>query len=96
MSEGGTLFVSRLWRRRLRAVGVINLLGPRIPSQSRYWNEYFTFVQLRYEFRRGDNGAPLTIGRTFLSFCTCVMHTLPTRGDPRLPPSVRFYSHRKA
>ena len=49
---------------------VVNLLGPRSVTQqpaSMWWNDAFTFVQLLYEFLDSTE-APLTIGRTFLSF----------------------------
>ena len=52
--------------------GAINLLGPRLSAQrpfEKYWNEHFTFVQLRYEFLDGASGQPLIIGRTFITFC---------------------------
>ena len=63
--------------------GAINLLGPRLPAQrpyDKFWNAHFTIVQLRYAFvsggarinasscSRGSGGAPLTIGRTFMTF----------------------------
>jgi hypothetical protein len=49
---------------------VINLLGPREPTQGFYWNDAFTFVQLRYEFIKADTGSPIEVDRTFLTFCT--------------------------
>jgi len=74
----------RAWRETLNGIkrqdegdgnvgyfGVINLLGPRIPSQrplDKFWNEHFTFVQLRYDFINGGTGAQLTLGRVFLTF----------------------------
>jgi hypothetical protein len=47
----------------------INLLGPREPTQSCYWNDAFTFVQLRYEFIKADTGSPIEVDSTFLTFC---------------------------
>lgn len=49
---------------------VVNLLGPRSATQlpaGKWWNEAFTFVQLRYEFLDGA-GAPIVIQKTYLTF----------------------------
>ena len=51
--------------------GVINLLGPRDPRQrpyDMYWNEYITGVQLNYCMLCSTTGAPVTIGRFFMTF----------------------------
>ena len=48
--------------------GVVNLLGPRRPTQTNFWRETFTYVQLRYEFVNARAGTPVTIGRTYLTF----------------------------
>jgi hypothetical protein len=50
---------------------VVNLLGPRAPSQrppNKFWNEFFTHVQLRYTFVSAADDSPMPIGRTFLTF----------------------------
>ena len=68
--------------------GVINLLGPRTAAQrplNMYWDAALTFVQLRYEFLTAA-GAPLTLGRTFLTFCTCQSASRPTESIPNLEP----------
>lgn len=49
----------------------INLLGPRSPTQRplpKFWNEHFTSCGFRYTFVNHATGAPIEIGRTFLSF----------------------------
>ena len=56
--------------------GVINLLGPRDPSQSGFiWNSDLTMVELRYEFvtraapyTAASTPTPLVVRRTYLSF----------------------------
>ena len=49
--------------------GVINLLGPRLRTQhpiGKYWNSYFTYVQLRYDLINDGTVEPLHLGRTFM------------------------------
>lgn len=54
---------------RVGYFGVVNLLGPRRSTQrplTKFWNEHFSYVQLRYSFLNGATSLPLTLGRTFL------------------------------
>jgi len=56
---------------RVGYFGVINLLGPRTPTQrpfDKFWNDQFTYVQLRYELLNGATGAPIALGRTYMTF----------------------------
>jgi hypothetical protein len=46
---------------------VDSLLGPRGTTQSRHWQPTLTFTQLRLEFVDPVSGAPLDVGRTFLT-----------------------------
>jgi hypothetical protein len=55
---------------RVDTFGVVNLLGPRLPTQrplAKFWSEVFTYAQLRLSFVDGT-GLPLTLYRTFLTF----------------------------
>jgi hypothetical protein len=48
--------------------GVINLLGPRTSGGSyREWDSHFTYVLLRFAFVGTNSGAPLMLGRTFIT-----------------------------
>ena len=50
--------------------GVVNLLGPRAPLQrpfDQFWNDHFTYVQLRFDFV-DKMDAPLLIERSFITF----------------------------
>ena len=54
--------------------GAINLLGPRDSRQrpfTSFWSDQFTMVQLKFDFVSGPRNelSPLTIGRTFITFC---------------------------
>ena len=69
--------ITRRSQERYASFGVINLLGPRLPSQSGYsWNSEFTFVELKFEFLTRTASAwsaavthtPITLRRTFLTF----------------------------
>ena len=72
---------------------MVNLLTPRSRSAgpaSKFWNDAFTFVMLRYEFlSHRNNGAPLSIGRTFMTFYDfdvgryqgCLLYTSPSPRD---------------
>ena len=49
--------------------GVINLLGPRDPSQTGHiWNSQLTIVQLKYDFVTGSQRLPVKLARTYMSF----------------------------
>ena len=66
--------------------GVINLLGPRDPSQSSFWDQHYTQTQFRVEFITTLTGQPLQIGRTFITFCACrVASTSPAPRDSLQP-----------
>ena len=47
------------------AAYAVNLLGPRLPSQLRYWHSTFTFVQLRFNFlsERLSDSVPAYAGK---------------------------------
>jgi hypothetical protein len=47
------------------AAYAVNLLGPRLPSQLRYWRSTFTFVQLRFNFlsERLSDSVPAYAGK---------------------------------
>ena len=59
--------------------GVINLLAPRAAGTSRVWSTIFTFVQLRLEFLSHTTGAPITLPRTYMTFCALIRHATPSR-----------------
>ena len=56
---------------RVGYFGALNLLGPRSRTQrpiAQFWNDALTFVQLRLTFLHGATGAPLALGKTFITF----------------------------
>jgi hypothetical protein len=86
--------------------GAINLLAPRsdnhLPVSTR-WTDHFTMVQLKFCFVNDRTPhaaqstlAPITLGRTFITFCTC-----PWIADPAcdcirhctLSPASKTNSH---
>jgi hypothetical protein len=44
------------------------VLVPFVRTAAQFWNDVFTFVQLRFEFVNGHTGEPRSIGRTFVTF----------------------------
>ena len=71
--------------------GAINLLGPRSALQrpyDKFWTDQFTMVQLKFSFvtSAGASLSPLTIGRTFITFCTRQSASRPTESIPNLEP----------
>ena len=64
--------------------GALNLLAPRPVGEYMHWNDELTFVQLRFEFMSGSTNAPITLPRTFISFCTHIDRATPPARRPCL------------